>query len=484
MVEVSIIPDVSLWNKLGNIKYTIPKALYELIDNSIDARLNDKVTVDIFTKSQGDYIIVKDNGKGMNLEELTKCLTISSQNINQGAIGEHGFGLKSSTSYLCNEFVLYTKKENNENIYKYHHKKDEFSNWVAKIEQISKREFINEIYNSELNNLVKSELKVDDFNNGTIIFMSDLKVKIYKGLTVNTNTTKSLKILIQRKYPYKLGSILNINLHFENKNYMTLIEVEPNNYKPNINLKIHFKLKIFDRFVFGWIGLLENTKGKNKSFQGLNLIKNGNIIESNLCFGYSNHPEYRLITGELNMDEFETTVNKTNFARDKYFKEAEELIGEVLINTIISTGKSRENKKNKTYDIETKIKNNLILNIDDNEINKNEILKKYSVLIRKNEEAINLNSNVNTIIIDDNRDEDIDKVDESFNDELIRNKEIKDNIDYKFDYENKFNEKDKVIQKSNKIYDERSIEKIIEVVETKNKFDRNKLEKYNFMIDY
>lgn len=43
---ISIIPDVSLFAKLGNANYTVAEAISELIDNSIDAR-EDKVNINI-----------------------------------------------------------------------------------------------------------------------------------------------------------------------------------------------------------------------------------------------------------------------------------------------------------------------------------------------------------------------------------------------------------------------------------------------------
>ena len=142
--KINIIPNTSLWMKLGRTKYTIPKALSELIDNSIDNMVDDNVQVDIHFAIEGDYIGVLDNGKGMDIETLARALTIAEHVENTGKIGEHGFGLKSASSYLGKNLTIYTKTEDMNSYLKFCYNQNEFlskNEWTIDYQYIFFYEF-------------------------------------------------------------------------------------------------------------------------------------------------------------------------------------------------------------------------------------------------------------------------------------------------------------------------------------------------------
>jgi HSP90 family molecular chaperone len=82
--KFTIMPDKSLYPKLGQANYTVAEALAELIDNSIDAR-EDKVNIDITIDLKKKIIKVKDNGRGMNKETAqTSIIWVGAKNSMHG----------------------------------------------------------------------------------------------------------------------------------------------------------------------------------------------------------------------------------------------------------------------------------------------------------------------------------------------------------------------------------------------------------------
>ena len=63
-----ITPDISLMPKLGKAGYSSPQAIAKLVDNSIDARIDNQL-LEINIKIDKNTISIADNGFGMNEEE-------------------------------------------------------------------------------------------------------------------------------------------------------------------------------------------------------------------------------------------------------------------------------------------------------------------------------------------------------------------------------------------------------------------------------
>jgi len=107
--HIDISPHRSILNKISQTGYSIQEALSELIDNSIDARIENeplKVLVNITKES----ITVTDNGTGMTEEQASKSIRLGFSEKQQ-QLGEFGLGLKTSTSFLGHGFTAYNKKD-------------------------------------------------------------------------------------------------------------------------------------------------------------------------------------------------------------------------------------------------------------------------------------------------------------------------------------------------------------------------------------
>lgn len=357
----NIQPDTSLFSKLGRTGYTIPKALSEIIDNSIDSRVDNKVNVDIYFQIKGDEIIIKDDGYGMNEVELVNALRIGYHNNDKKGIGEYGFGLKAASTFLGKNINIYTKKDNSKEVLKFNYKEDEFLNsnedWNVEIEFLKENEFFQET----------------NFNlkHGTLIIIKELNVTLYPALASSDISKGRLIPSLKRYYMLALGNILNIKLHIKDKKgeiitynkkgdiientFFTDEEVfdycniEPYVF-PGLMFKCDFSMKLVTdkkdnmskkKNVSGWIGVLEPSIVKNsKKNTGIYLnkgflcTKNSKVVLEREQIGYRFHPENRLITGLIELQDFETTNTKDSFIKNEDWFLLEEVMENLIIKAV------------------------------------------------------------------------------------------------------------------------------------------------------
>ena len=112
---ISIIPDKTLIPKMGKTGYTTPQAIAELIDNSIDATIeNEKLVITI--EINKDSIEVVDNGNGMTKEIVSNAMRLAHSTKNK-KLGEYGLGLKTACMSLGKSFSINTTTKNNKDGY-------------------------------------------------------------------------------------------------------------------------------------------------------------------------------------------------------------------------------------------------------------------------------------------------------------------------------------------------------------------------------
>lgn len=112
MIEeiINIPPSTSMIDSIRNSSdLTLKKGLSELIDNSIDSGAN-KIEI---TVSEAGNIEVKDNGCGMNKDDLAKALIYgkSIKLSDRGKIGKYGVGFKHTTIRFSTKTIVKTKKD-------------------------------------------------------------------------------------------------------------------------------------------------------------------------------------------------------------------------------------------------------------------------------------------------------------------------------------------------------------------------------------
>ncbi len=79
----------------------------EYVQNSIDAKAK---CIDVYFENEGNDLIIKDNGKGMDKDELTHALGIGLSNKSDEDVGWRGIGIWSGVP-VCKRIVIITKKE-------------------------------------------------------------------------------------------------------------------------------------------------------------------------------------------------------------------------------------------------------------------------------------------------------------------------------------------------------------------------------------
>ena len=82
--------------------------LREYVQNCIDSKAN---KVDIYFENR-TILVIKDNGLGMNKEELTKALQLGKSEKTENEIGWRGIGIWSGVP-TCRKIVIITKKQKN-----------------------------------------------------------------------------------------------------------------------------------------------------------------------------------------------------------------------------------------------------------------------------------------------------------------------------------------------------------------------------------
>lgn len=291
---LDITPDKSLIQKLGLTGYRTEQAIAELIDNSIDARIEGKALhVKVELDFNNKIIKITDDGAGMNLDELRDGLTIAKGTKDDEKLGKFGLGMKSACSTLGKSITIITTKPDVRKEYVVKYDEDK---WLS---------------NKALTwtNFVVEEREKTEKWNGTIIILDKLKVPLYP------NQVSTFKNRYGIRYGPFLKSgqlVLQINTLFCRAIELPLQE----------NSRQEFRIKLpGGKIITGWIGLFK--KRSIKGDYGIHLFKNGRLIRAYEKFGLRAHPEVAKVIGELALDHVSVNFHKTGFIEDSQeYKEA------------------------------------------------------------------------------------------------------------------------------------------------------------------
>lgn len=103
----------SLIESMRSLGYSFESAIADIVDNSISANA-DKIDIR-FSLENKPYIIIFDNGCGMNRSELEEAMRYGSKNPLEKRettdLGRFGLGLKSASLSQCRRLVVVSKKE-------------------------------------------------------------------------------------------------------------------------------------------------------------------------------------------------------------------------------------------------------------------------------------------------------------------------------------------------------------------------------------
>ena len=331
--RINITPDKTLFPKMGNTGYTVAEALSELIDNSIDAREeNRSLEINIKIDKQKGHILVEDNGRGMNEEVASNSIKLGASSKKTGELGQFGIGLKSACMSLGKKFTLETSSKGSNEEYILVFDEDEF---IA---------------------------------NGS---WSDFEIKIKKGTDINRSFTKIKIEKLRIKFYGTFFDILKRHLRERFTPFIANkeVKIKVNNDEIKVELfeifpdsKKEFEIKLSNsEKIKGWTGILKIGSVERSGF---NIYRYNRLIRVHEKLGYVYHPSKMSITGEIfiNTDSIPVTINKREFdTKNEFYIEFFEKFSEHLKPILAEVQKRQQEEKIK--DLPREIKETLKDNI-------------------------------------------------------------------------------------------------------------------------
>lgn len=319
--KIDITPDRSILHKIGEANYSISAAIAELVDNSIDAANDEGVEISVVLDKQNGRIVISDNGVGMNKDTAAGALVLA-HSTKKNALGEFGLGLKSACTSLGNRFILTTTPAGSIEKYTLIYDKEMFmqkGDWKS--------------FPLEVSSANKGD-------HGTMIVISDLRVKLYDALVTRLKADLALRY---GPYITHNGVVIKVGLKEESAKPCKPVPVEL-----DAEGRRDFTYRLRNgREVSGWWGLRKTASGVESGFD---MFRRGRLIRASEKLGYNPHPMANHITGEIFLDPVPVTHNKREFITESAeFKEfIEEFWGD-------KTGKLVENRVKGLIDEITRI---------------------------------------------------------------------------------------------------------------------------------
>lgn len=286
--SMDITPDKSLIQKTGLAGYSTSQALAELVDNSIDARLDGCVQVVINLDFRERRITVSDDGRGMDLESLRGAMTVARGTKPDGSLGQFGMGMKSSCSALGKRFHMRTSAAGSSKEYEVSYNEDE---WLTDA-TAGWGNFV----------VIEKDLTARDDWHGTVIAVDDLKVRLY------ANQVTNLKKNFGRRYgSYIENGSASIRV---NRTYCSPFHAEVDGTsRINVDINLGGEAKMH-----GYVELLKvRSIG---GMYGMDLYRHGRLIRPHVKFGFPEHPKNALITGRLDLNHVPVNFQKNDFIRE------------------------------------------------------------------------------------------------------------------------------------------------------------------------
>lgn len=284
--KIDVTPDRSLIKKLGRIGYRTEQAIAELIDNSIDARLDGaRVEIHVTLDFAKGAIAVSDDGTGMGLDDLRRAWVLgSSPPPSKPRLGMFGIGMKSACSALGRSFYTRTTVAGSPAELSATYDEDR---WLG---------------DGDWAGFEVDEGRVDADSHGTTVRVSRLNVALYRGQVA------TLRERFGARYArYMEAGQARI---FVNNKICTPIGLDIDH-----DTKRHVDICLpGGNRMHGWIALLNRRSVKGD--YGIDLYQNNRLITSYAKFGVRMHPSVSRVVGELSLDHVPVNVNKTGFLTD------------------------------------------------------------------------------------------------------------------------------------------------------------------------
>jgi hypothetical protein len=349
---VDITPHPRILQVLGEIEFAPWQCIAELIDNAIDGFLGAKregvgIAAPSVSVSFGkDYVSVRDNGLGMDLETLELAVKAGwSSQENFGSLGLYGVGFNIATARLGNKTTIWTTRAGD----------DQWYGLIIDLPQLSK------VKNYSLD--VRSRPKSHNSQSGTEVEIQRIRSD-WGELLLNKNwlrsnvTDKLARIygtMLRKLSPKPIGFSLKVNDQYVPAWEHCVWPVEREVFRKNEGMvrplqefDISFGVKYLQvstgellessegidpldireipQRVYGWLGVQRYVDEKE---YGIDILRNGRKIEVSCkeLFFWEDELEYPIdeqryrrgrLVGEVHLDHGYVHYTKHRFEREHY----------------------------------------------------------------------------------------------------------------------------------------------------------------------
>jgi len=211
--KTSAIPEASsMIETFRAIGYNIETAVADIVDNSISASAKN-VWISFDWKGSDTWLSIKDDGNGMDNDELIQAMRPGSKNPlydrTTKDLGRFGLGLKTASFSQCRTLSVISKKENFKSVY-----------WTWDLD------FVNQTGNWDLINYLPDNCFENDINNlesGTIVIWNNID-RLVKNLRSEDSKALDKFLLIMEQVKSHLEMVFHrfiesrkINIFFQGR---------------------------------------------------------------------------------------------------------------------------------------------------------------------------------------------------------------------------------------------------------------------------
>jgi hypothetical protein len=209
----SAVPEASsMIETFRAIGYNIETAIADIIDNSISANARN-IWVNFEWKGSKTWLSIKDDGSGMNNEELIQAMRPGSKNPlqerNEKDLGRFGLGLKTASFSQARKLTVISKKADYKSVY-----------WTWDLD------FVNKTGNWDLIKYLPNEdliKEISEFTSGTIVLWNDID-RVVKDFSQDDNKALDKFLLTMEQVKKHLAMVFHkfiekgkINIFFQDK---------------------------------------------------------------------------------------------------------------------------------------------------------------------------------------------------------------------------------------------------------------------------
>jgi hypothetical protein len=276
---------------------SVAEALKELVDNPIDYRQGQELSITITEDKRSDVVVVEsDGGRGMGSEEIQIWLNWGDgEHHNERHIGRWHQGGKAACGFLGAHVRLWAKRAASNDV------------WFLEDEDWATRRKAKSFGPA----VPAAPEQLPDFLRHLSFDRGHVRIEISKLNRDRRWNLHDLKRELSNTYRSLLrNGALRIEI---NGDQVAPLDIPLSSSTPEIELRIDGLLG--GRKALGWAGRMQRDQVAGPLKSGLRLIYNGRLVKEGEWFGYNHEGKgalYSLI-GELNLNRFTANPNKTDF---------------------------------------------------------------------------------------------------------------------------------------------------------------------------